>query len=206
MRYDSLIFDLDGTLWDSTEGVRTSWGKILMQQPDIYALPTAQALEKVMGLSSGDLMRTLYPQLSDERGQEIFNLCCEEENKYLLQHGGLLYEGIEETIKALSLRFPLFIVSNCNEGYIETFLQAHAMKPYFQDWECYGHTRQEKSKNIQLVIQRNNLKQPIYIGDTIWDYEAATKAGIAFLHAGYGFGGQLDTPHISSPAQLIDFL
>lgn len=206
MKYDSVLFDLDGTLWDSTQGVRTSWGKVLTQQPDIPALPTEEALGKVMGLSSGDLMKTLYPHLSYERGQKIFELCCQEENEHLLTHGGILYDGIPQLLKKLSAKLPLFIVSNCNKGYIETFLQAHAMQPYFKDWECYGNTKREKGENIKVVISRNNLKSPIYVGDTQWDLEAAEKAGIPFIHAGYGFGGKLEAPHISSPSELLQLL
>lgn len=202
MNYDSVIFDLDGTLWDSTAGVRESWGKVLLQQPDIPALPSEEALAGVMGLSSDKLMKKLYPHLSYARGQEIFDLCCQEENRHLLAHGGVLYAGIEEMLTDLSAKVPLFIVSNCNSGYIETFLQAHHMRSYFQDWECFGNTRREKAENIQLVVARNHLESPVYVGDTAWDCEAAAKAGIPFIHAAYGFGGRLNAPSITAAAEL----
>ena len=32
------------------------------------------------------------------------------------------------------------------------------------------------------------MKRPLYIGDTQGDYDAATAAGVPFLHAAYGFG------------------
>ena len=50
-----------------------------------------------------------------------------------------------------------------------------------------------KADNIALVAERNGLRRPLYIGDTQGDYDAASKAGVPFLHAAYGFG-RIDRP------------
>lgn len=206
MKYDSIIFDLDGTLWDSTKEVFESWNNILREQPDIIECPTMEDVNGVMGLASGDLMKKLFPYLSYERGQEIFELCCIEENKYLEEHGATLYEGIEDTIKSLSEKLPLFIVSNCGKGYIETFMKAHRLTDYFKDFECVGYTGLPKAENIKLIVKRNNLKSPVYVGDTSWDYDSATKAGVPFIFASYGFGNVEDTLTILTPKELLDIV
>lgn len=64
MKYDGILFDLDGTLWDSTEAVAASWKIALQGQPDVEAPPTREQLEGVMGMTGEQLMATLYPQLS----------------------------------------------------------------------------------------------------------------------------------------------
>ena len=91
MKYDGILFDLDGTLWDSTEAVAASWKIALQGQPDVEAPPTREQLEGVMGMTGEQLMATLYPQLSPQRHQELFDLCCQVENGYLREHGGRLY-------------------------------------------------------------------------------------------------------------------
>ena len=199
---DGIIFDLDGTLWDSTKEVTVSWQKVLREQPDIQHVPDEEAIYSVMGLSSDALMAKLFPDLSPERNQELFRLCGIEEQKHLLEHGGTLYPGTEETLRELSKRLPLFIVSNCGVGYIETFLEAHKLHRYFKDFECFGNTLRPKSENIASVAKRNGLQSPVYVGDTQWDYENATAAGVPFIFAAYGFGDVKDVPSIQTIREL----
>lgn len=118
----------------------------------------------------------------------LMDECCVCENEYLAEHGGILYDGVEEVIEELSKTYPLFIVSNCQEGYIEAFLKAHHLEKYFTDTECWGRTRAAKGISNQMLIKRNNLKNPVYVGDTQGDKQSATDAGIPFIFAAYGFG------------------
>ena len=53
---------------------------------------------------------------------------CSYENEYLSIHGGTLYPGLEDTLKELKKNYRLFIVSNCQSGYIEAFLHAHIIR------------------------------------------------------------------------------
>lgn len=206
MKFDGVLFDLDGTLWNATEQLAVSWQMALEGQPDIDRAPTVSELEKVMGMTWERLMQTLFPHLTLERAGELFEHCCEVENEYLRQHGGTLYDGVEETLRSLSAQVPLFIVSNCNNGYIECFLDAHQFRPFFRDWECIGKTGLPKAENIKLVVERNQLKSPIYFGDTGMDYEAASGAGVPFLHAAYGFGEVDGVPQVPSFRDLPKFL
>ena len=82
----------------------------------------------------------------------------------------------------------MFIVSNCQSGYIELFLKKTGLAPYVTDTECFGDTGMKKAENIRLVVARNGLQQPVYVGDTKGDEEAAHAAGVPFVHAAYGFG------------------
>lgn len=206
MKYDGVLFDLDGTLWNATEAIAESWRLALAGAPDIDRAPTVEELEGVMGMTAENLMAALFPHISMERGLELFDKCCEVENEYLRAHGGILYEGIEELLKALSQKLPLCIVSNCNAEYIPCFLDAHKLHPYFKDWECIGRTGLQKWENIRLVAERNGIKAPVYVGDTQLDRESAEKAGVPFIHAGYGFGTVTGTPRIEKPMQLLKLL
>ena len=71
-----------------------------------------------------------------------------------------------------------------------------------RDFECIGRTGKPKSENIRLIIERNGLKAPVYVGDTQWDFDAATAAGVPFIFAAYGFGHVENTPRIAAPAEL----
>lgn len=188
MKCDGVLFDLDGTLWDATVPIAKSWATALEGEPGVDHAPTVQELEGVMGMTAEDLTAALFPGLDLERRMELFDKCCQAECVYLTEHGGRLYEGIPQLLEELSQRLPLFIVSNCNLEYIPSFLDGHRLHRFFKDWECIGRTGKPKWENIRLVVERNHLQAPVYVGDTAMDQEAAGKAGVPFFHAAYGFG------------------
>ena len=120
---------------------------------------------------------------------------------------GALYPRLEETLAALSARWPLYVVSNCQEGYIESFFAGNGTGGYFTDWECYEATRRPKGENIRLVMERNGLAHSIYVGDTQGDSQAARQAGIPFVLARYGFGDTEDyDTAIDHFAQLVELM
>lgn len=206
MKYDGILFDLDGTLWNATEAIAVSWQIALKDAPDIPRAPTVKELEGVMGMRAEELMATLFPYITPQRGAELFDRCCEVENEYLLQHGGKLYDGVKELLKALSGNAATAIVSNCNAEYAPCFLKAHDMGGYFTDWECSGRTGLPKGENIKLVVERNHLRAPVYVGDTVLDYEAAKAANVPFIHAAYGFGKVEGVPGIQKPMELLELI
>ena len=140
-----------------------------------------------------DILRRLAPELDPDTAQSVLDQILSQENAYVAANGGVLFPGVAETLDLLSRRYPLFIVSNCQDGYIEAFFQAHGLGKYFRDYENPGRTGLPKGDNIALVVRRNGLKNPLYIGDTQGDFDAASRAGVPFLHAAYGFG-RIDRP------------
>ncbi|MBR2823351.1 MAG: HAD family hydrolase [Clostridia bacterium] len=183
-----ILFDLDGTLWDSREAVALSWNIALerMGRPERC---TAEWVGARMGKTMDAFAAELFPGEEPEDGKRMLAECMAEENEYVRHHGGILVEGLEETLKALKEKgLFLAIVSNCQEGYIEAFLEYHRLGKYIDDTENFGRTGQEKDANIRLVVERNHLDEAVYLGDTQGDYDAAAKAGVPFLHAAYGFG------------------
>ena len=188
MKETMLIFDLDGTLWDSSQPVAESWNEVFERRhADLQPL-TAQDIRNVMGKTMEEIARTILP-VYDEAGKELFAECETYEVDYVSEHGGTLFEGVEETLQELMDEgYRLAIVSNCQTGYIGAFLKSMKMDKYFCDTEEWGNTLLPKDENIRLVMDRNNCEKAIYIGDTQKDMDSARGAGIPFIHAAYGFG------------------
>ena len=189
---DGILFDLDGTLWDSSQPVAESWNQTLARFPGMGRQFTAQDVQSVMGLLAHEVGERLLSHLPPEKRAGMTKLCVQEENDYLRQHGGRLYEGLEPTLTRLKARCPLFIVSNCQVGYIEAFLHFHRLGP--------------KSDNIALMVRRHGLRAPVYLGDTLGDCRAAKAAGVPFLHAAYGFGdvpGETQVPALSALPEFL---
>ena len=187
MTADSIIFDLDGTLWDATKAVTHAWQMAAAHFGGVPE-PTHAAMTAAMGLEIAEIGEKLFPELAPKERSILLDRCCEEECRYLARHGGVLYDGVEDTLHYLTQKYPLFIVSNCPDGYIQAFLSAHGLEEYFSDFECPGRTGKPKSENIKLIVERNGLKSPVYVGDTQKDADSARAAGLPFVFAGYGFG------------------
>ena len=134
------------------------------------------------------ISRKLFPDLNDTERQNIVKELCEVEQSLLEKNGGVLFHNVENVLKELSQKYKLYIVSNCQDGYIEAFYKFHRLDQYFLDFENPGRTGLSKGENIKLVIERNNLLSPVYVGDTQGDLEAARFANIPFIFAEYGFG------------------
>ena len=203
---DGIIFDLDGTLWDSCRVVSESWGETLKRVCGAERGPGPEDVKRIMGMTAEEIAAALFSQYG-ARAEEICRLCIHGENAYIARHGGDLYPGVPELLEALAPRFPLFIVSNCLDGYIECFLKSSGLGARFRDWACEGSTGLRKAGNISLIARRNGLENPVYIGDTVMDERSAREAGVPFIHAAYGFGGA-ESPDavIAAPAELVDII
>lgn len=189
MNIDSIGFDLDGTLWSAIEAVCGAWKEVLVKHSDIKKkIVTPEEMRGCMGLTINDEGKKLFPDLDEAMQMQLMREVCEKEQVYLGEHGGILFPKVEETLKVLSKKYKLFIVSNCQDGYIQCFFKAHKLDKYFIDFESSGSTGLTKGENIKLVMERNNLKNSIYIGDTNGDLEGAKVAEIPFVYARYGFG------------------
>ena len=185
---DAIIFDLDGTLWNTVDSCLKATSFVKEEHSDITRDVTKEQIESAMGKTSDEIVNIYYGYLPREKGKEYANEAFNKNVDNLLKEGGTLYPNTRDTIIKLSKKYKLYIVSNCVKGYIESFLNTSGLKDYFSDYESYGNTLLSKGENIKLVIDRNNLKNPIYVGDTKGDMEASNYAGIPFVYAAYGFG------------------
>jgi phosphoglycolate phosphatase len=191
---DSILFDLDGTLWDATHVIAESWSMVFHDHPHVTPSEpvTLQCIRYYMGLTNEELGAILFPRLTPADQMKMMRASCENENRILSERGGVLYPNVLETLLELSRKYPLFIVSNCQCGYIEGFLHANGGAPYITDYVCSDETKMEKADNIRLLMSRHGLKSPVRVGDNTSDSIAAEKAGVPFIYAKYGFGEQYD--------------
>lgn len=205
MKFDSIGFDLDGTLWNPLEAITQAWAetaeKFNLRKPD------ENDIAGVLGLNQVDLMNKLYPDL-DAKAQIVFFeeavILCD---KILAEKGGILFDGLRETLTELKKHFKLYIVSNCQDGYIETFLKVHNLEEFFCDSEHPDKRCLPKGMNLKILLERNGFKNSIFVGDTIGDAKAAEFADIPFVYASYGFGNVENPDYkITAFPEIIDIV
>ena len=203
MEKRGIIFDMDGTLWDSAKAVAESWTEVVAREYTPERVITEDEIKRVMGLTMDKLAAQIFPELPEERRLQLLDVCGREENEYLRTHGAIVYPKVEETFQKLREKYHLYIVSNCQSGYIEAFLEYYGYGKYIEDIECYGNNGLVKGENIRKVVERNQLTKAVYVGDIQGDYDASMQAGVEFIHAGYGFGTvDADVPEIAAFEEL----
>lgn len=186
--FDGIIFDVDGTLWNSTPIVEKAWNEALKDNGYEDIRVTARQLQGLFGLPMPEIINAIMPDVP-QKEQDIFAAkCYEYEHAYLEKESGILYPRICETIRELAVRHEIFIVSNCQAGYIELFISKSGIGDVITDHICLGDNGLLKADNISLIVRKHDLKAPVYIGDIQGDADSSYKAGVEFIHAAYGFG------------------
>jgi phosphoglycolate phosphatase len=208
VRPDAIVFDLDGTLWDTCETCAVAWNEVLARLGIAYRTIVAADIRAVAGQPHLDGVRRAFPDLAEPDVVHIAEATAVADNEAIAQHGGHVYPGVRELVPSLARRVPLMIVSNCQQGYVETFLGWTGLGSHFADFECWGNTGRTKAENLGAVIARNELRAPLFVGDTEGDRSAAVANGVRFVHATWGYGAVAEPDHrvdrFADVASLID--
>ena len=183
-----ILFDLDGTLWDSSAEVVEAWNRCLREQPGRSEQVTLDDMHRFMGKTLEEISAMMLPQLPEAERLRVTLRCIEAEQAYLKHHAPRLYPDERDVLTELAEHYALGVVSNCQDGYIQIYLEQCGFSELFCDFECIGRTGKSKGENIRLVMARQGMADCIYVGDTQGDCNAAGNAGIPFVHAAYGFG------------------
>ena len=186
--YRTVIFDLDGTLWDATEQMLPAWNRVLKRYTSRQPM-TLEEVRSYMGKTVEEIVaKAPDGAIFNNAGQVLnhtlyFLQCCIEELPWLTEHPGTIYPQVPQVLRQLAQNHPLYIVSNCQDGYIQTFLQVSGLGDCFVDFTCSGMTGLGKGSNIRLLMEKHQITRAVYVGDTQGDYEATVEAGVPFLWA-----------------------
>ena len=189
MDYESLIFDIDGTLWDSRALVAEGYDIQLRAEGLAHLCVTAEDLKPLFGKVMTEIADVIFASIPLPERYALMERCMATENRYLHENQCKIgYPGVRETIAALAEKYRLFIVSNSQRGYPELCIRKLGLEDYITAHKCFGDTGTEKGQTIRRLMEEQKIQSAIYIGDTQGDLEAAEKAGIGFIFAAYGFG------------------
>ena len=157
---------------------------------------TAEQLKREFGKPLEEIIDDLFPELAQIEQESLADHLYKYENKWVETAPCIVYDQMAETVRELSKKYKLFIVSNCQSGYIEAFLKNTGLGQYFADYTCPGDTGKLKGENIRIIMERNGIKEAVYVGDTQGDANACKEAGIPMIFAAYGFG-QVEEEHVA---------
>ena len=190
MNYESIIFDIDGTLWDSRALIAEGYN-IQLRKEGLHHLQTnADVLLQLFGRTMSDIADNLFPEFTPEERYALMDRCIASEDAYLESHpcDTIAYPDIKSTMEALAKNHRLFIVSNGQKGYPQLAARKLKVDHLISGYLSYGDTGTEKGETIRILMKDHNITDAVYVGDTQGDYLATVDAGIDFIWADYGFG------------------
>ena len=186
-KYDSLIFDLDGTLWDAVDAYVEGWNVLFSKMNIDRSLERAWFIEMV-GWNPNDFLKRMLPNHILNDAILLYDRAGDEQEALLKKGVAIIYDGVVNELKHLHESYKLFIVSNCRDGVIQEFLRQTNTSHYFDGFLSHGENGKTKSINIEQIVEKYQLKSPVYIGDRSSDQIQSKLAGVPFVWASYGFG------------------
>lgn len=185
MKELSIIFDLDGTLWDTTEVAYKSANLVAEK----YNLPKIEmkTIKNSMGQTREYNARLYFPTIELNEAIKLLEESSKQSRDLLKKGSGVIYPDVEKVLNDLSIKMDLYIVSNSSSpDYINTF--RGYLDCDFKDTLAAGSLGLDKANGIKYIIEKNKIQEAIYVGDTEIDKISAAQANIPFIYVDYGFG------------------
>lgn len=186
--YKNVIFDLDGTLTDSGEGIMDS-GKYALRQLGI-PVPGEQILRKMVGPPLA--VSFAYFGVPEDRIEDAIRLY---RDKYINQGGkyrNKVYPGIEAVLCQLkSDGCSLFVATSKPEALAREILIRFGLGSYFEyiAGASPGHSRESKGDVLGYLLDITGKNEPsVMVGDTRFDVAGAHEKNLACVGVTWGYG------------------
>lgn len=189
MQYKYILFDLDGTLTDSKEGITKSV-QYALSKFGIEAR-NLDELQKFIGPPLYDAFIEYYG-FSEEKSLEAVKYYRERfREKGIFENK--VYEGIPELLERLKESdFKLIIATSKPTEFSEKIVKHFDIYKYFDDvvGSEFDGTRGKKDEVIQYILDKYKIAKSdaVMIGDRKYDMTGAHKSGIAAIGVTFGFG------------------
>lgn len=182
--FSGFLFDLDGTLIDTTELITRSFR---------HASSTVlgeELVDEVLLANVGQPLMTQMRLLGGEQAQDLYDTYREFNHA---RHDDLIktYDGVEEVLKELKSRgAKLAIVTSKSRETVEMGFRVIPIDHYFDAVITTDDTVEHKPnpQPLQLALRRLDMhpEEAVYIGDSPFDIKAGQAAGVATVAVGWG--------------------
>lgn len=189
MKFESIIFDVDGTLWDSRALLAGAYNEQLREE-NIDLVVDEGMLKPLFGRTMTALADGLFPMIPAPERYGLMDRCIVKMDEHLEKYAGpqIGYPELRSTMEALSENHRLFIVSNGQSGYPQMAAKKLGLEDLIEGYLSFGDTGKSKGQTLKILAEKHNISSAVYVGDTQGDLEATQEAGMAFVWTSFGFG------------------
>ena len=196
----NIIFDLDGTLWQTSDSYIYAYHKLCEFYNVSNRVPDEMILS-CLGVKLDVFLPKLFPNVEDQR--ELAFRAMGYSIEYLLNNPvGCCYDGVAQMLEILSKKYSIYIVSNCLDAYVETFMKisdtTHCISGF------YTIQSGQKQEHIKKIAASGG--KTLFVGDSNDDRcSVEDHFGVLFCYAGYGYKECSSYAYkIDAPIQLLD--
>jgi phosphoglycolate phosphatase len=206
MKYQLIIFDWDGTLMDSIDKIVLCMQQAAKQQ--LVAVPDAQAVKNIIGLSLLNAMQQLFPHLSPTEQAAMVD--AYRDQYHTLQHIDTpFYPGIKDLLIHLKAQgYTLAVATGKGRHGLNEMIEKTQTRALFSATICADEAH-SKPNPLMLTKLLDELqltaKQALMVGDSSYDLEMAMNAGMDSLGVSYGVHGR-DKLKLCHPIAVVDCL
>ncbi len=186
MEIKNILFDLDGTLSDSAEGIINCATLAL----EYFKLPVPSREE--MRVFIGPPLRDTFvkfgvPQTLAEKAVEVYRSRYVPVGMYETN----AYSGVKDMLETLKQKgFKLYVATSKPEEMSVKIMQYLGIYDYF-DLVCgatLDKSRDSKADVIAYLLKQVNIKNAVMVGDTAFDVLGAKEHGIKTVGVSWGYG------------------
>lgn len=188
MKFETVLFDLDGTLLNTLDDLTDAVNHVLGNHG--YPLRTREQVRSALGNGARDLLIKSLPEGTDE---ETVALLLKEYQPWYLEHSQVKtapYKGIAELLKELQKRgIKTAVVSNKSDLQVRPLSEKFFPEIPVAIGERNGMMKKPHTDMVNEALRLLNASPDgaALMGDSEVDGKTAQNAGIPFLAAGWGF-------------------
>ena len=206
MKYDLVIFDFDGTIADTSEGIIDA--HIFTLKSMNRVIPCNEDLQGLIGKSLLDIYLKVF-DFSETEAKEAISIYRGRYSKIGIYKFNL-YDEICDTIENLKKRdIKIGIASLKAESFIVEMLEdmhIHELFDYVCGIDENDYLNKTEILRKCLFLSGVDIERTIFVGDSKDDYIGASNAGVNFLGVTYGFGfnraEEYSFPMVNSPYEI----
>ncbi len=173
----AIIFDMDGTLFQTNlilEPALEATFDVLRKNELWEGITPIEQYRAIMGVPLPIVWETLCPEHSDVQRIQSNRIFQEKLISLIEMNKGALYQGVEETLCALSKRYPLYIASNGQQEYLDAIVKTFTLDRYIESVYSIDRIASgNKSELVTLVKEENHIETGFVVGDRSSDILAA---------------------------------